>query len=68
MFYNEAVSASAGPSSTEHCVEVGSRGPNCGPAFSSQTSQALMRRGSRLKAQISLPARLSGQAHRPRYS
>ncbi len=57
-----------GPPRTKHCVEVGSSCPDCGPAFSSQTSQALMRRGSRLQAQISLPARLPGQAHRPRYS
>jgi hypothetical protein len=59
-----------GPPRTQHCVAVGSRGPNFGPAFSSQTSQALMRRGSGLQAQISLPspARLPGQAHRPRYS
>ncbi len=47
--------------------EVGCRGPSCWPAFSSQASQALMRRGARLQAQISLPARLPGQAHRPRY-
>ena len=29
--------------------------------------QALKHRGTRLQAQISLPARLPGQAHRPRY-
>jgi hypothetical protein len=64
----EATSASAGPPRTRHCVEVEVCGPDCGPAFSSQTSLALMLRCTRLQAQISLPARLPCQAHRPRYS
>ena len=63
----EAASASVSPPCGYTCREVGCRGPDCGPAFSSQASQALMRRGTRLQAQISLPARLPGQAHRPRY-
>ncbi len=62
----EATSASAGPPRTQHCMEVGIRGPVCGPAFSSQTSQALMRCGSMLQAQISLRFPPGPSSRRPR--